>query len=692
MSLTLTLHSISGLKGHGDRVAKITFRELSHSTRLLQNCGADALFGEKFEWPVASDVQDGDVIEVCLYNSLVFGRNKVVGRFVMVLQEVVKVGFLEVSETLLDDNNCALQATIRLTLTYSAPDGTVGSWQTEEFRPSGRPNSAFELDEESDARSLRSDTGENMPLIRSRTSDARIAMSSISGLKRLRNRKASHADILEEGSLNVPASRRKPITAIPPHLQQQRQFNFDPLSDGQSIVSNNVITEPCTNKRSKPEMASESQIGLRNNQFQVTITVIEARQLMGTNMDPVVEVKVGDECRFTSQKSSTNCPYYNEVFVFDFNIPRGVFLDKMVTLTVLHSKNMLRSGTLVGRFKMDVRTVYEAPDHQFFHRWAILTDGKNAACKGYLKMDISVLAKGDMLRSIKPTDNDKEDDIENNLLLPHGITERVMARYYFRVFYAEGLPKMSSDTVGKIKSVIKGENRDLIDPYVEISFAGQKRRTSTEHTYEAQWNEMLQFTELFPALCQRVQIQVRNDGMQDSVIATHFLDMSKISNQGDKGYLPTFGPTYINLYGSPRGYSVTGEHGELNDGIGEGVAFRGRLVVACHIELIDEAADDNAMEDSDDEAEPRPIQSLSENSLGRVEEFFLFTTFLEASMIDKKATDKPISFEVSIGNYGNVVDGKNIPSKSDRQKDADDDHDDADTKRTSYPIFNHLFK
>ena len=38
-------------------------------------------------------------------------------------------------------------------------------------------------------------------------------------------------------------------------------------------------------------MASESQIGLRNNQFQVTITVIEARQLMGTNMDPVVEIK-----------------------------------------------------------------------------------------------------------------------------------------------------------------------------------------------------------------------------------------------------------------------------------------------------------------------------------------------------------------------------------------------------------------
>ena len=32
-------------------------------------------------------------------------------------------------------------------------------------------------------------------------------------------------------------------------------------------------------------------------------------------------------------------------------------------------------------------------------------------------------------------------------------------------------------------------------------------------------------------------------------------------------------------------------------------------------------------------------------------------------MIDKKSADKPISFEISMGNYGNVVDGRNITSK-----------------------------
>lgn len=46
---------------------------------------------------------------------------------------------------------------------------------------------------------------------------------------------------------------------------------------------------------------------------QISITVIEARQLLGLNMDPVVCVEIGDDKKYTSMKESTNCPYYNEV-------------------------------------------------------------------------------------------------------------------------------------------------------------------------------------------------------------------------------------------------------------------------------------------------------------------------------------------------------------------------------------------
>lgn len=59
---------------------------------------------------------------------------------------------------------------------------------------------------------------------------------------------------------------------------------------------------------------------LKSQDFQVCVTIIEARQLPGLNMDPVVCIQIGDHKKYTSVKESTNCPYYNEVMVFDFYI------------------------------------------------------------------------------------------------------------------------------------------------------------------------------------------------------------------------------------------------------------------------------------------------------------------------------------------------------------------------------------
>lgn len=55
------------------------------------------------------------------------------------------------------------------------------------------------------------------------------------------------------------------------------------------------------------------QSALKAQDFQLCLTVIEARQLAGLNMDPVVCIQVGDQRKYTSVKESTNCPYYNEV-------------------------------------------------------------------------------------------------------------------------------------------------------------------------------------------------------------------------------------------------------------------------------------------------------------------------------------------------------------------------------------------
>lgn len=50
---------------------------------------------------------------------------------------------------------------------------------------------------------------------------------------------------------------------------------------------------------------------------------------------------------------------------------------------------------------------------------------------------------------------------------------------------------------------------------------------------------------------------------------------------------------------------------------------------------------------------------IAESSYAKVEDFFLFSTLMEATMIDRKLADKPVYFELSIGNAGNSLDGHN---------------------------------
>ncbi len=51
--------------------------------------------------------------------------------------------------------------------------------------------------------------------------------------------------------------------------------------------------------------------------------------------------------------------------------------------------------------------------------------------------------------------------------------------------------------------------------------------------------------------------------------------------------MPTFGPAFVHLYGSTRDYSLIDEHSNLNDGLGEGVSYRGRILIALKTDITD---------------------------------------------------------------------------------------------------------
>ncbi|TRY83688.1 hypothetical protein DNTS_034385 [Danionella cerebrum] len=432
---------------------------------------------------------------------------------------------------------------------------------------------------------------------------------------------------------------------------------------------------------------------------EISINVTEARQLVGDNIDPSVVIEIGDEKKQTSVKEGTNAPFYNEYFVFDFFCNQDIFFGKVIKLSVMHSKIM--KSYCVGTFKIDVGTVYSQPGHQFINKWATLTDPTDirVGVKGFLKCDICVSGKGDVA---PPTQkfSDAEEQIDKHLMLPEGMNpERPWARFYVIVYRAEGLPRINSSIMANVTKAFVGDTTALIDPYVEVSFFGQVGRTSTQKsTADPVWNEQVVFKEMFPPLCQRLKIRVLDEGsMNDVAIGTHYIDLHTISNDtdGDNGFLPTFGPAWINLYGSLRNSALVDDSQEMNEGLREGVSYRGRLYIELSVEILSGAAAESrsllskvGLKDGkggktaardpktgtgaggEEEKvraigpEVMPVEPLDKMREEDMETFLLFGCVFEASMIDRKVGERPLSLEFTIGNNGNFIDGAApLPSK-----------------------------
>ncbi|CAG9782017.1 unnamed protein product [Diatraea saccharalis] len=134
---------------------------------------------------------------------------------------------------------------------------------------------------------------------RKRTSTFKSVRSLIR-LGRGRSRDCSGDE--EQGLLDMPG----------PSTEPDRPISQTSASSDELLVDTRSPTETPKIKRMRTVLDTTGVSALKAADFQVCVTVIEARQLAGLNMDPVVCVQVGDVRKYTSVKESTNCPYYNE--------------------------------------------------------------------------------------------------------------------------------------------------------------------------------------------------------------------------------------------------------------------------------------------------------------------------------------------------------------------------------------------
>uniref|UniRef100_A0A8C8RVZ6 Myoferlin n=1 Tax=Pelusios castaneus TaxID=367368 RepID=A0A8C8RVZ6_9SAUR len=349
--------------------------------------------------------------------------------------------------------------------------------------------------------------------------------------------------------------------------------------------------------------------------FQIRVRIIEGRQLSGNNIKPVVKVHVCGQTHRTRIKRGNN-PYFDEVSVYN--------------------SFSLRADSLMGEFKVR---------HAVMRKWLLLSDPEdtNSGAKGYLKVSMFILGAGDE----PPRDNEK-DDVESNLLLPAGTSLRWIT-FLLKIYRAEDIPQMDDAFAQTVKEIFGGDadKKNLVDPFVEVCFAGKKVCTNIiQKNANPQWNQVV-----------NLQIKVRDRLTKNDVVGTTYLSLSKIAATGGEveaglthlvGFLPTFGPCYLNLYGSPREYTgFPDPYDELNSGKEEGVAYRGRILVELSTALDSKPVNKKIEPISNDEI-------LVVEKYQRRRKFSLSAVFHSATMLQD--IGEAIQFEVSIGNYGNKFD------------------------------------
>uniref|UniRef100_A0A7N6AT89 C2 domain-containing protein n=1 Tax=Anabas testudineus TaxID=64144 RepID=A0A7N6AT89_ANATE len=402
---------------------------------------------------------------------------------------------------------------------------------------------------------------------------------------------------------------------------------------------------------------------------QIRVRVLEGRQLPGNNIKPVVKVNVCGHTQRTRIRRGNN----------------PVFDEGITTYTNVYDSFSLRADSLMGEFKvyLNVLKIITRPGHAIMRKWLLLSDpdDSSSVARGYLKVSIIIMGTGDEPPSEKREISGEQDDIESNLLVPTGVTLR-WATLSLKVYRAEDMPQMDDAFVQMVKQVFGGEGdrKNLVDPYLEVSFAGKKLCSKIiEKNANPEWNQIINLQVKFPSMCESIKLTVFDwDRLtKDDAVGTTFLNLSKISSSGGEmdgnfnklcfavsntssevGFLPAFGPCYVNLYGSPREFTgLPDPYEELNFGKGEGVAYRGRVLVELSTEL-DGKIDKNVDNISSDDI-------LVVQKYQRRRKYSMCAVFHSACMLQEPG--EPIQFEVSIGNYGNKLDSTCKPLASTTQ-------------------------
>ncbi|XP_041041967.1 dysferlin isoform X1 [Carcharodon carcharias] len=601
-----------------DPVVTLNFKGVKKKTKVIKN-NLNPVWNEGFEWDLKGTPLDANSeIHIVVKDHETMGRNRFLGDVRTSLRDVLSSPNLmaKFNLALLDTKKQNTGATIILQVSYIPPPGAMPVFLPPPTQPEV---TATEVSTDTDIPTDTGGEGEDDTEDPLGTGDEAESASGVPGTE-------------------PPVMPKKPSTNVLHGIKKRRRPT-------KVLLPN------------KPQ------------DFQVRVCVVEARQLPGINIRPVVKVTVAGQTKTTRVRKGNN-PFFDETFFFNFYDTPADLFDEPIFIMAYNSHS-LRMDSVIGEFKLDIGAVYSEPKHAFLRKWLLLSDPDDlaAGARGYLKVNLIVLGSGDEAPIEKKDSSEDKEDIEGNLLRPSGVALRG-AYFTLKVYRAEDLPQMDDAVIDSVKQFFGFDSckKNLVDPFVEVSFAGKMVCSKIiEKNANPRWNQSLVLPIRFPSMCEKMRIRLIDwDRLtQNDVIGTTYLCMSKISAPGGEievddglGYLPTFGPCFVNLYGSPREFTgFPDPYVDMNLGKGEAMAYRGRVLLELSTKLVDQVE--------------QKIEEIPSDDLLRLEKhlrrrkFHLCAVFYSATMLQE--VGDAIQFEVSIGNYGNKFDATCLPLASTTQ-------------------------
>ncbi|XP_055604569.1 fer-1-like protein 6 [Uranotaenia lowii] len=276
--------------------------------------------------------------------------------------------------------------------------------------------------------------------------------------------------------------------------------------------------------------------------FLLCVTVHKARHLKLLNEDTFVLVSCNGKHYRTKTFRNSDCPFFNEYFVFEIFTTKKQLFRLNLQLAVVHHRCISRKNQIIGEFTIGLKTIWDNPSHAYIQKWATLEDpDTNESDIGFLQVDLSLLANFQRPQPVTMPFIDS-DIIDQNLLMPVADDNNLQ-----RVNYSV--------------KICSGEFALKADYAIQVTYGGIRSRTKMlPPGNNPRWDENLAFVGTFPSLCQLFIFDIIINGCcQKRIYASVDLPFTSLSKKIDGIYsLPTFGPGYLYFYRGHRNYSYVG--------------------------------------------------------------------------------------------------------------------------------------